>query len=77
YYAEREDLTIVSLSDEFYAAPGTGDKEFWLVLCDRWLDDVGNTKGTVERRIGEGYDVLDTKEFPYLYMYRLEQKKNE
>lgn len=77
YYAERDDLTIVSLSDEFYAAPDTGDKEFWLVLCDRWLDDVGNTRGAVERRIGEGYDVLDTKEFPYLYMYRLKQKKNE
>lgn len=77
YYAERDDLTIVSLSDEFYAAPDTGDKEFWLVLCDRWLDDVGNTRGTVERRIGESYDVLDTKEFPYLYIYRLKQKKNE
>ena len=77
YYAERDDLTIISLADEFYSAPDTGDNEFWLVLCDRWLDDVGNTKGTVERRIGESYDVLDTKEFPYLYIYRLKRKKNE
>ncbi len=77
YYAERDDLTIISLADEFYSAPDTGDKEFWLVLCDRWLDDVGNTKVTVERRIEESYDVLDTKVLPYLYIYRLKQKKNE
>jgi hypothetical protein len=76
YYAERDDLTIISLADGFYSAPDTGDKEFWLVLCDRWLDDVGNTKGTVERRIGESYDVLDMKVLPYLYIYRLKQKKN-
>lgn len=77
YYSGRDDLTIVSLGDEFYAASGAGDKEFWLVLCDRWLDDVGHTKGTVEKRIGESYDVLERKDFPYLYIYRLKQKKSE
>ncbi len=70
-------MTIVSLGDEFYSAPDTGAGEFWLVLCDRWLDDVGHTKETVEKRIGESYDVLERKDFPYLYIYRLKQKKSE
>jgi uncharacterized membrane protein len=77
YYAVRSDLTIMPLTDEFYSPADTGDNEFWLVLCDRWKDDAGNNKGTIEKRIGESYDVLDTKEFPYLYIYRLKQKKNE
>lgn len=77
YYAERGDLTIVALTDEFYSADYTRDKDFWLVLCDRWLDDVGNNKRRIEERIAQGYNVVDTKEFPYLYIYRLERKKNE
>ncbi|MEW6145485.1 MAG: glycosyltransferase family 39 protein [Thermodesulfobacteriota bacterium] len=77
YYAGRDDLTIMPLTDEFYSAAYAGDKDFWLVLCDRWKDDVGNNKGTIEKSIAKGYRVLDTEEFPYLYIYRLEPKKKE
>ncbi len=75
YYAARGDLAIIPLTDEFYSPADTGDNEFWLVLCDRWKDDVGNNKGIIEKRIGESYDVLEMKEFPYLYIYRLRYKK--
>jgi uncharacterized membrane protein len=75
YYAGRADLTIMPLTDVFYSAADAGDKEFWLVLCDRWKDDIGNNKGTIERKVAESYDVLEKEEFPYLYIYRLKQKK--
>jgi 4-amino-4-deoxy-L-arabinose transferase-like glycosyltransferase len=75
YYAGRGDLTIMPLTDEFYSSADAADKDFWLVLCDRWKDDIGNNKGTIEKKVAESYDVLDKEEFPYLYIYRLKPKK--
>lgn len=77
YYSKWADLKIIPLTDEFLAGKGKDDREYWLVMCDRWKDNIGDAKGTIERKLSERYNVLSRKDYEYLYIYRLRQKRGK
>ncbi|MFI5322020.1 MAG: hypothetical protein ACHQ6U_00490 [Thermodesulfobacteriota bacterium] len=77
YYSKRADLKIIPLTDEFLAGQGKDDREYWLVMCDRWKDNIGDAKSTIERKLSERYNVLSRKDYEYLYIYRLGQKRGK
>ncbi len=77
YYSKRADLRLIPLTDEFFSGAVADEKEFWLVMCDRWKDNIGNTRGLIEGKLEEKYDVLSKKDYEYLYIYRLRQKQGK
>jgi mannosyltransferase len=74
YYSKRNDMKIIPFTDEFLSGSSEENREYWLVMCDRFKDNVGNTKGVIERKLSQNYDVLSIKDYEYLYIYQLRHK---